>query len=335
MENFFTLPAIFTVLAVLVILSAFFSLSETSVIALSKIKLRHMVERGVRRARSVQRLVTKLDRFIAAILISNNFVNIAISAIVTAVFIGVFGPRKGVVAATFLSSLLILVFCDMIPKLIAVRFPDKMALLTSYIMEGLIVVLNPLVTLFTGFSSFVLKCFGVEPGKRKPLISEEELRVMIEVGKEEGVVSDEERKMLHRIFEFGDTMVSEVMVPKEKMAAMDISKGAEGLLTILTEEGYSRIPVYRDSIDNILGVIYARDILYIYYNKGLIVVEDILHQPLFVPPAKRVNELLSEFQTKKVQIAIIKDDKGITLGLVTLEDLLEEIVGEIEEEKHR
>jgi CBS domain containing-hemolysin-like protein len=164
------------------------------------------------------------------------------------------------------------------------------------------------------------------------LITEEELRLMIEIGKEEGVLSDEERKMLHRIFEFGDTKVGDVMIPKEKIIAVNINTSPEELLNIFVEQGHARLPVYKDSIDNIVGVVYARDLLYILRDKGLFVLQDLIRGVYFVAFTLRVNELLRKFQSDKIQIAIVVDEHKKTLGLVTLEDLIEEIVGEIEEE---
>jgi CBS domain containing-hemolysin-like protein len=155
---------------------------------------------------------------------------------------------------------------------------------------------------------------------------------MIEVGKEEGVLTDEERKMLYRIFEFGDTMVLQVMKKKEDITAVDVNASQEELLNKCLEEGHSRIPIYEGSIDNIVGIVYARDILYIMRNQQLFIMRDLIESPYFVEPTKRVNELLREFQLKKIQIAIVIDKDRKTQGLVTLEDLIEEIVGEIEEE---
>jgi CBS domain containing-hemolysin-like protein len=173
--------------------------------------------------------------------------------------------------------------------------------------------------------------FKIDTSKRSPVITEEELRLMIEIGKEEGILSDEEKKMLHRIFEFGDTSVSKVMVPKEKIVAVNSKSSPEELLNIFVEEGHSRLPVYENSIDNIIGVIYARDLLYVLRDKSLFLLEDIVNKPYCVAGTLRVNELLRKFQADKIQIAIVTDEHKKTLGLVTVEDLIEEIVGEIEE----
>ena len=333
MNSLFSTPILILFLFLLASLSFFFSASETSIIALSKIRLRHMVKKGIKYAQNVQRLVIKLDKFIAAILVGNNFVNIAFSSIITAISVQIFGYNWGVVIATFASTFFILIFCEITPKILATKHTEKIALYASPFMEAFIKVFNPIIRLFMGISYFILRIFGQDTAKRSPLITEEELRLMIEVGKEEGVLSDEERKMLHRIFEFGDTNISTVMVPKEKIVALDIKSSPEQLLDIFVEEGHSRLPVYRDSLDNIVGIIYARDLLYILRDKGLFVLNDLIHPAYYVSGALRVNELLKRFQIDKIQIAVVVDDRKKTLGLATLEDLIEEIVGEIEEEQ--
>lgn len=329
-------PATFLLLFILALISFFLSASETSIIGLSKIRLRHMLMKGIKRAQSIQRLVTKLDKFIAAILIGNNFVNIAISAIITGIFVEIYGYNWGIIIATFVCSVFILVFCEITPKILATKHTEKVALFASPFMEALLKVLNPIVRVFIGISNLILKILRIGPTKRSPLVTEEELRMMIEVGKEEGVLTDEERKMLHRIFEFGDTKVSDVMVPKDKITAVNINSTSDEVLDTFVEQGHARLPVYSGSIDNISGIVYARDLLYILRDKGLFVLQDLVHEPYYVPASTRVNDVLRKFQADKVQIAIVVDAHKKTLGIVTLEDLTEEIVGEIEEEhRHR
>ncbi|MFH1640843.1 MAG: hemolysin family protein [Candidatus Omnitrophota bacterium] len=332
MEGVFSIPVILIFLFFLALLSFFFSASETAVIGLSKIRLRHMVAKGIKRAKTIQGLVTKLDKFIAAILIGNDFVNIAISSIVAGMFVHIFGYKWGVMIATFTSTFCVLILCEITPKILAIKHTEKVALITAPVMEMAIRVLRPIIFVFTTTSNFILRIFGIGPTKRLPLITEEELRMMIEIGKEEGVLSDEERKMLHRIFEFGDTKVNEVMAPKENIVAANINSTYEELLDIFAEEGHARLPVYEGSVDNIVGIVYARDLLYLMRDKGLFVFHDLLHVPHRAPATMRVNELLRKFQAEKIQIAIVVNEEGKTLGLVTLEDLVEEIVGEIEEE---
>ena len=322
---------IFLILLLLLVVSFFFSASETAIIGLSKIRLRHMLQRKVKGALHVQRLLTKLDKVIAAILIGNNLVNIAVSAIVTGIFVQVLGYRWGVLAATFATTLSLLILCEVTPKILAAKHAEKVSLFTAPLMEAVLVVFKPLIGFFIGISHAILKLFGVGISKRSPVITVEELKTMIEVGQEEGVLSEDERKMLHRIFEFGDTKLSDVMVPKDKMVAVNINTSSDDLLDIFVEEGHARLPVYSGSKENIVGIIYARDLLYILREKGLFLLQDLIHGACFVPGTTLVSEMLQRFQSEKVQIAIITDKNKQAVGLVTLEDLLEEIVGEIEE----
>jgi putative hemolysin len=211
-----------TILLILIFFSAFFSASETAHIALSKIRLKNLLKKGIKKAKVVQRIILNLDTFIPTILVGNNLVNIAISAIVTALFVAKFGPNWGVIISTFTTAFFLLVICEITPKILSTQHPDKVALLTAPLMEKLIRLFKPFALFFSGISKFLIKLFGGSVKKRSPLITEEELRLMIEVGKDEGVVSDQERRMLQRIFVFGDTKVSEVMVPKEEIVAIDI-----------------------------------------------------------------------------------------------------------------
>jgi len=326
---------VFILIILFSIFSFFFSAAETAIIALSKIRVRHLVSQGIKRALSIQRLSVKLDKFITAILVGNNFVNIAISSLITALLVGVLGYRWGVVFATITATFYVLIFCDITPKLLSIKHTEKIALFCAPIMEKIIKLFNPLFHVFIGTSNFILKLLRTEVPRRSPLISEEELKMMIEIGKEEGVLTEEERKMLQRIFSFGDTKVKDVMIPREKMVAININSSLEEILDILAEEGHARIPVYRNNLDDIAGIMYVRDLLYLLKNGRLFVMEDILSHAYFVSPDKRINELLKDFQVKKVQIALVKDGKGVVQGLVTLEDLIEEIVGEIDEKFNR
>lgn len=332
MEPILSIPQIILIL-LLAVISFFFSASETSIISLSKIRLRHMLSQGIKGAHRIQHLVTNLDKFIVAIVVGNNFVNIAISAIATAIFVRIFGFNWGVVISTFATAMFVLVLCEITPKILAIKHTEKIALFTAPLMELFIKIFHPIISVFMGIGNFILKMLGIKYSKRSPLITEEELRLMIEVGKEEGVVSDEERKMLHRIFEFGDTRLSDVMMPREKIIAVNINTSSEELLNIFVEERHARLPVYEGSVDNILGIIYARDLLYILRDKGLFLLQDLIHEAYYAPATMRVNDLLRKFQADKIQIAIVVDEHKKTLGLVTLEDLTEEIVGETEE-KH-
>lgn len=329
-----SLPGIILFLLVLALISFFISASETSIIALSRIRLRHLMAKGVKRAQNIHRLTSQLDKFITAILISNNFVNIAMSAIITAVFIHILGDQWGVVAATFISVFFILVLCEITPKILAIKHSEKIALYMAPLWEIIIKLLRPLISIFIEISGFILKIFRISGEKRSALITEEELRMMIEISQEEGILSDEERKMFQRIFEFGNTKVKEVMIPKEEIVGVNLNTSPENLLNIFVEEGHARLPVYKEAISNVIGIVYSHDLLYILRDKGLFLLQDILHAPYYVQGSMLVNELLKVFQEDKIQIAIVVDEHKRTIGLVTLEDLIEEIIGEVEEAAH-
>lgn len=323
---------LFLWISVLLLLSAFFSMSETALISLSRIRLRHMMSKGIKNAKLVHKLVSKPERLITSILVGNNLVNTATSVIGATIFIYMFGEKIGMVLATICVTTLLLIFGEIIPKIFAVQSAEKVSLAVAQPINIVVTILNPLAKVFNKLGNFIIKVLGGQVKDRSPLVTEEEIRLMIEVGREEGILGDEERKMLHRIFEFGDTLVKEVMLPKDKMVTIDIEATAEDLLNLLVEEGHARIPVYKGQPDNIVGIIYARDLLYIWQNKGLIVIPDLVHPAYFVYGGKRVNELLMDFQKMHIQIAVVKDENDKVLGLVTLEDLIEEIVGDIPEE---
>lgn len=324
---------IFIILLILAVLSFFFSASETAIIGLSKIRLRHMLQQGIKHSQSVGRLAAKLDKVIAAILIGNNLVNIAVSSIATGIFVQIYGYRWGVVVSTFVTTLFLLIFCEVTPKILSTKHAEKVSLFTAPLMEVVLIIFKPFIIFFIGVSNFILKIFRVGPIKRSPLITVEELKTMIEMGQEEGVLTEQERKMFHRIFEFGDTKLTDVMVPEDKIIAVNINTSADDLLNIFVEEGHARLPVYSGNKNNIVGIVYARDLLYILREKGLFLLPDLLQGACFVAGSMLVSEMLKKFQAEKMQIAIIVDKNKLALGLVTLEDLLEEIVGEIEE-KH-
>ena len=332
MQGILSFPVILIVLFILVLFSMFFSLAETSFIALNKLRLRHLLAKGFKGAESAQRVFSKMDQLITLILVGNNFVNIAFSVVVTSIFVFIFGPKLGMIIATFCATTFILVFCEIFPKMIAMRYSEKIALTLAPIIEPLIKFFHPFTNVFTYSSNFILRLFGGKPGKRLPLISEEELRLMIELGKEEGVVTEQEVKMLHRIFQFSDLKVADIAIGKEKIIAVDKKDDPSEILRVLVEEGHSRIPVYEGSVSKVIGIVYARDLLYLLLYKDLFILSDIIRPAFYVAGEFKISELLKEFLQRKLQIAMVVDKNKDIVGLVTLEDLLEEIVGEIDEQ---
>ncbi len=327
--------SILLALVVLIFLSALFSMTEVAFLAVNKVRLRHLMQRGSPSAKRVYHLLTRLDRVIATVLVGNNVVNITFSVLGTMVLISLFGEQEGAVLAAVLITVVLLVFGEITPKLFAAGHADRVAMLLAWPLQGLIRLMSPLVWLFTMVSHSLIRVVGGHRLKRSPLVTEEELKVMMEMGREAGVLAEGELRMLHRIFEFSDSVVREVMVPREEVSAIDLSAQPDEVLDVLIEEGHARIPVYRGSLDYVAGVLYARDVLAMVRHGGLFVLADLIRPVATVRETKRIAELLSEFQREKTQIAIVQDARGQTVGLVTIEDLLEEIVGEIQEDAPR
>jgi len=318
----------------LLIGAAFFAMAEMSFVAISKIRLRHLVNQKVRGAASLQVLLSRMDEVITSLVLSNNFVTTAISALGTYLCIGWLGPEWGVPVATVLMGTIIIVVGEITPKVFALSNPERVALSVTPFMKIFVVVIKPFTKIFNGISNGLLKMLGIDGGDRSPLVTEEELKLMIELGRKEGVLGEHERKLLHRIFEFGDLKAKDVMVPRGQMVAISETADHEEVLRVLTEEGHSRIPVYREDPNRITGIIYAQEILHILREGWLIILHDLIHPPFEVALETRVVDLLESLQRNKVQIAIVVDKEKRALGMVTLEDLIEEIVGEVPE-KHR
>lgn len=325
--------ALWVGIAVLLAASAFLAMSEAAFLAINKVRLRHLMQRGSPSAKLVYQLLTHVDRLITTVLVSNNLVNVIITVLGTLLCVELLGVRRGPVVASILMTLLILVVAEITPKLFAARHADRIALLLAWPLRGLIGLMRPIVWLLNGLSQVVLRLLGERRLPRSPLVTEEELKVMMEMGREAGVLAEQELRLLHRILEFSDSTVRDAMVPREEIAAVALDAKAADALDVLIEEGHSRIPVYRATLDEVVGVIYARDLLATVRHGGLFVLSDLIRPVAVVPETKRLAELLNDFQRDHTQIAIVKNAKGSTIGLVTIEDVLEEIVGEIREHR--
>ena len=326
-----TLPLL-AFLGLLLILSALCSASEAAMLSINKVRLRHLIEQGNQTATLVFELLTHLDRLIGTLLVANNLVTVAFSAVASSIFIGWFGSEGGLVISTAVLTSLLLLVGEVTPKMFAVTHAEAVAFFMARPLRVLIAVLYPFATFFTWAGRWLLRCLRIPTKRRSPLVTEEEIKVMIQMGREAGVLAEDELRMLHRIFEFSDSVVREIMVTRDQIAGVDLNAKAEDALDILIEEGHSRIPVYRGTLDQVIGVIYARDLLAMVRHGGLFVIADLIRPVVIVPEHKRIAELLSEFQREKIQIAVVKNAQGMTTGLVTIEDLLEEIVGDIRED---
>jgi gliding motility-associated protein GldE len=319
-------------LALLFLLSAFFSGSETAYLAVSRAKIRKLAKDGDPRAQVLLHLIEHPNRVLVTILVGNNLVNITAASLATSLAIEAFGS-KGIGIATGVVTLIVLIFGEITPKSYSATNAEKVALFVARPIYLLMKLLAPLVLLLSKFAKLLVKSFGGEV-KLGPFITEEELKMLVEVGEEVGAIEKEEKEMISGIFEFGETDVREVMVPRIDMKCIDAKESIETARKLILETGHSRIPVYEGSIDNIIGILYAKDLLKYLNSKGAKPksLREIIRPAYFVPETKKLDDLLREFQQNRVQIAIVVDEYGGTAGMVTLEDILEEIVGEIKDE---
>jgi len=318
------------VLIFLLLLSAFFSASETALMSLSKIRIRHMVEDGVKGAKLVEKLTEDPNKLLGSILVGNNVVNIGASALATSVAMKAF-DESGVGIATAIMTILVLIFGEITPKSIAKQRSEGVALKVSGIVNIFVKTLRPFVAIFTFISSFILKLFGADLNKDQPFITQEELKTMVDVGEEEGVLEEEEKEMIFNVFEFGDIQVKDVMVQRVDIVALGLDSTYDDVIDIIKEEQFSRIPVYNESIDDIIGIMYVKDLILL-NNKDNFKVQDCIREAYYTFEFKKVTELFKEMKKSRNHMAVVLDEYGGTVGIVTIEDLLEEIVGEIEDE---
>lgn len=326
------------ILIVLLLCSAFFSSSETALMAMNIAKIRQLEESESKKdiERLMDILKNKLNDFLITILLGNNIVNIAATAITTQLVGRLVGGGQGVLLATFIMTTLILIFGEISPKSYAAQNAEKVALKTSVILQFLQVMFKPLLWLFTTISNLVIRIAGGEMRGVTAVVTEEEIMSLVDVGEEEGVVKHQEREMIEGVFEIDEAEVSDIMIPRIDMVAIEDDTSVEEVIALVMEKGHSRIPVYRESIDNIIGIVYAKDLLKIAADAKRDLkaakLNELLREAYYIPEGKKLSKLLKELQLKKVHMAIVLDEYGGTEGLVTIEDILEEIVGEIFDE---
>ncbi|GBD99733.1 magnesium and cobalt efflux protein CorC [bacterium BMS3Abin07] len=312
---------------------AFLSSSEAALISVNKLRIKHLAEKGNKSAKTVQNILKKHERLFGTILLTENFFIIAATSLGTAILLNIFG-KEGWIYASMLMTILIVLLGEVTPKTIAVTYSFRIALIVSHPIKLLISITHPIVWLFTRLPGWLLKIFGAHTPP-SPFVTEEDIKAMIDMGEEEGSLHEDERDMLHKVFEFGDTVASEAMVPRTEIVAIDESAPVRNALALVKEKGYSRYPVIRESVDNILGILYVKDII-INMAEGKITedtsINESIREAYYIPENKKIRELLDEMQKNKFQITIVVDEYGGTAGLITLEDLMEEIVGSLQDE---
>ena len=325
-------------LFILVCCSAFFSFSETALTAVNRMKVRKMYEDKLFGSKALYILRENPSKMLATLLIGNNLVNLAAASIATVMFIDFFAKRLifnegvAITVATLVTTLILLIFGEIVPKTTAIKHADKFSLVMAPAVLALSVIITPVLILLDWICRPALKLLGSDVKTNTPLVTEDELKMMLSVGEEEGIIDTSENKMIHSIFEFSDTVAKEVMVPKPDMFCMNANMQVSEALENIFEDGHSRVPVYDGSPDNIVGIVMTKDLITIRGRESTSVLKDIMRAPLFVPETKKLDELMRLMQSSRSHIAIVVDEYGVVAGLVTLEDLLEEIVGEIEDE---
>ncbi|MGL5152967.1 MAG: HlyC/CorC family transporter [Clostridium sp.] len=331
MDDSYTVQII--LLVVLLILSGFFSMSETALMALSKIRIRHMVDEGVKGAKLVEKLTEDPNKLLGAILIGNNIVNIGASALATSLAVKLFnGSDAGVAVATAVMTVLVLIFGEITPKSIAKQKSEKVSLFVSKPIRFTVFLFKPFIIIFTSISSVFIRLFGADPKATEPFITEEELKTMVGVSEEEGVLEDVEKEMIFNVFDFADLQVKDVMVQRVDVVAVDVTDSYEDIIKVIKLEQFSRIPVYDQTIDDVVGILNVKDLIMAYEDKEEFDVTKYMRDAFYTFEFKKITELFNDMKNDRNHMAIVLDEYGGTVGIVTMEDLVEEIVGEIEDE---
>lgn len=338
-----------SLVVLLIFINAFFAIAEIALITVRKIRIRHLVEEGNRSARLVEELLEHPTRLMATIQTVETLLA-TFSSVIAAVTL--FKPLEtwlsahgsallarsaetvALIAVALPVAFVTLVIGEIVPKSLAMRHSERLALLAVHPVRWMQTLLQPIVALLTLFARVVVRPFGGTVSFTQPTVNEEELKMLVEASEEQGVLEAEETEMIHSILNFGDTVVRKVMTPRIDITALDMTAPMPDLIRLIQESGHSRIPVYENDLDNIVGIVHAKDLLALpaYPQRDSVPIRDTMRPAYIIPETKKVDELLTEFQRSKQQLAIVSDEYGVTSGLVTIEDLLEEIVGDIQDE---
>lgn len=318
------------ILVILLVLSAFFSSAETALTTVNRIRLLTLAEEGNKKAATVLKIVDDSGKMLSAILIGNNIVNILASSMATVVATKAFGS-SGVGIATGILTLLVLVFGEITPKTLATIYSEKIALAYATPIYVIMWVLTPVIFLVNRLALGVLRLLRVDPNAKNDTMTENELRTIVDVSHEDGVIESEELQMIYNVVDFGDSLAKDIMIPRVDMTLAHIDATKEELIQIFKEEKFTRFPVYGENTDDIVGILNMKDLL-LYDNTMEFHIKDIMREAFFTYEYKKTSELMIEMRRDAINMAIVLDEYGATAGLITLEDLLEEIVGEIRDE---
>ncbi len=319
------------ILAILVLFSAFFSGVEIALFSVSRLRAKHLVRKKVKGAKTVEKLKNKPQRLLITILIGNNVVNVGASALATSILYEI-SKSYAVSITTGIMTLIILIFGEITPKTLATKYNEQIALLVGKPLLLLQTILSPIIFLFEALTDVLTNISGQKP---KPLVTEDEIHTFVSVAEKAGQIKEAERRMIHRIFKLDDLETKDVMTPRNKMVAVSVDSKIKEIADVFHSKGYARLPVYKENLDHIRGFVHVMDIQEAMLGEENAIVGSVMRPILFVPESKKLDSLLRFFQRKKQHIAVVVDDFGTNVGLVTLEDVLEEIVGEIIDETEK
>ncbi len=317
------------ILVILLALSAFFSSSETALTTVNRIRMRSLAEEGNKRAARVLKITDDSAKMLSAILIGNNVVNLTASSLATTLAMHVFGSA-GAGIATGILTVLILIFGEISPKTMATLRAEKISLCFCNIIWIFMKVLTPVIFIINHLSMLVLRLIGIKASEGKQAMTESELRTIVDVSHESGVIESEEKEMINNVFDFGDALAKEVMVPRIDMTFAQVDSSYDEILNIFREDRFTRLPVYEETTDDVIGILNIKDLLLC--DRTHFSVRELMREPYFTYEHKHTADLLVEMRNSSINIAIVLDEYGTTAGLLTLEDLIEEIVGEIRDE---
>lgn len=317
---------------VLIMLSAFFSSTETAFSSVSKIRLKNLADNGNKKAKTALNVSERYSKALSTILVGNNIVNIANSALATVFFVNLFGEAQGTVLSTIIMTIIVLIFGEVMPKNIAINNAERICMNFAPILRFLMIILTPITVILMGINKIYEK-LAKKDNNVEPSVTEDELKYIIESIEEEGVLEEQESELVQSALEFDEKTAIEIITPRVDMVAIDIDDPIEEITELVLKERYSRIPVYRDNIDKIIGVLHTRDFLEaLIANNEVPDIESMLQPAHFIYKTKKLSALLADFKYNKIHLAVVTDDYGGILGIVTMEDLLEQIVGDIWDE---
>lgn len=313
-----------------IVLASFFSSAETAFSTANKIRLKNYVEENHRGSKRVNYIMENLDRVLLTVLVANRITNIVAVAFLVDIATTMLGERAGLVAAIIVMTVLLLIFGEILPKSIAKEHAESLSIRYAAIVYVLMKLLSPITTLFNAVRVRIAKWFT--NGTVVPAVTEEEIKVMIDLSEEEGIIDNKEKELIHRSLDFDEILVGEIFTPRSDMVAVEVNQSIEEIRDVFLAEKYSRIPVYEEDIDNVIGILSESDFFSELVQQKDINIRALLRKPLFVVESMKISDLLPELQKSKVHMAIVVDEFGGTAGLITLEDIIEQIVGEIWDE---